>query len=324
MLVSEPGVHERAQLLDEGPARGQKESQASPAATEASRRNSRFGPPLAFLCARPALRCDPQPSASASFRSDHGCSSPLYGGAISGLARTRACRMASEAQKGILAGRARLRRPNEPAEPMARRRDRRANPLRPLRKPHFTSELRILVNERAAGRGRAPLGARQDRHVDFIAGRDRQEMGEDGGLFAVGEVRNDEAIAGERLKVEDVGAGLYVRDERIGVCVEVGAAHNKTLCAQLANHVAAAGAGLEDRAFDLDRTAERRDDPARVDSEVLVPVEAFKAARRDVATIAGVAEAQAASLFPVALPLISSRLLATTGRLHRRARQMPP
>ena len=29
-----------------------KKSQASRAATEASRRNSRFGPPLAFLCAR--------------------------------------------------------------------------------------------------------------------------------------------------------------------------------------------------------------------------------------------------------------------------------
>ena len=58
------------------------------------------------------------------------------------------------------------------------------------------------------------------------------------------------------------------------------------------NHVAAASAGLEDRAFDLDRAAERRDDPARVDREVLVTVEAFKAARRDVATITGVAEAQ--------------------------------
>ena len=118
-------------------------------------------------------------------------------------------------------------------------------------------------------------------------------MGEDGGLFAVGEVRNNEAIAGKRLKIEDVGTGLYVRYERIGVCVEIGAAYNKTLCAQLANHVAAAGAGLEDRAFDLDRTAERRDNPARVDSEVLVPVEAFKAARRDVATIAGVANVSA-------------------------------
>ena len=221
-----------------------------------------------------ALRCDPQPSASASFRSDHGCSSPLYGGAISGLARTRACRMASEAQKGILAGRARLRRPDEPTEPMARRRDRRANPFRPLRKPHFSSELRILVNERAAGRGRAPLGARQNRHVDSIAGCDRQEMGEDGGLFAVGEVCNDEAIAGERLEVEDIGARLYVRYERVGVRVEIGAAHNKPERAQLANHVATAGAGLEDRAFDSDRTAERWDDPIRVEGEVSVALEA--------------------------------------------------
>ena len=113
-------------------------------------------------------------------------------------------------------------------------------------------------------------------------GRDRQEMGEDGGLFAVGEVRNDESIAGKRLKIEDVGAGLYVRYERIGVCVEIGAAYNKTKFAQLANHVAAAGAGLEDRAFDLHRTAERRDNPARVDSEISVALEALEAARRDV------------------------------------------
>ena len=88
-------------------------------------------------------------------------------------------------------------------------------------------------------------------------------MGEDGSLFAVGEVRNNEAIAGKRLKVEDVDTGLHVWDERIGVREEIRAAHNKSECAQLANHVAAAGAGLEDRA-DLDRTAERRDDPARV------------------------------------------------------------
>jgi hypothetical protein len=116
-------------------------------------------------------------------------------------------------------------------------------------------------------------------------------MGEDGGLFAVGEVRNDESTAGKRLKIEDVGAGLYVRHERIGVREEIRAAYNKSECAQLANHVAAAGAGLEDRAFDLDRTAERRDDPARVYCEVLVPIEALKAARRNVAQIAGVAEA---------------------------------
>ena len=102
---------------------------------------------------------------------------------------------------------------------MAWRRDRWANPLRPLRKPYFTSELRVLVNECAAGRGRAPLGTRQDCHVDFIAGRDRQEMGEEGGLFTVREVRNDEAIAGQRLKIEGIGAGLYVRDERVGVPV---------------------------------------------------------------------------------------------------------
>jgi hypothetical protein len=194
--------------------------------------------------------------------------------------------MASEAQKGILASRARLRRPDEPTEPMARRCDCWANPLRPLRKPHFSSELRILVNERAARRG---LGARQNRHTDSIAGCDRQEMGEDCGLFAVGQIGNDEAIASERLKVEDVGAGLYVRDERSGVCVEVGAADNKSERAQLANHVAATGAGLEDRAFDLDRTAERWNDPICVEGAVSVALETLKAARRDVAKIAGAA-----------------------------------
>jgi hypothetical protein len=265
-----------------------KKSQASPAATEASRRNSRFGPPLAFICARrrPQM-CPPAVSLRifpirprllvASLRRSH-----------FGTTAHASRRMTGEAQKGVLARRARVRRPNEPAEPMARRRDRRANPLRPLRKQHFTSEPRILVHERTAALRRAPFGARQDRHMRSVAGRDWQERSEDGGLFAVGEVRNDEPIAGERLKVEDVGAGLYVGDERIGVRVEIGAAHNKPERAQLANHVAAAGAGLEDRAFDLDRTAERRDNPARVDREVLVPVEAFKAARRDVAKIAGV------------------------------------
>jgi hypothetical protein len=135
-----------------------------------------------------ALGCDPQPSASATFRSDNTfeCSNArrLSTAAPFGDRAQSASRMTGEAQKGILARRARLRRPDEPTEPMARRRDRRANPLRPLREPHFSSELRILVNERAAGRGRAPLGARQDRHADSIAGRDRQETREDRGLFA--------------------------------------------------------------------------------------------------------------------------------------------
>ena len=163
--------------------------------------------------------------------------------------------MASEAQKGILGRLARLRRPDEPTEPVARRRDRRANPLGALRKPYFSSEPRVLMHKRAASLGRTPFGTRQDRHADSIAGRDRQEMGEDGRLFAVGEVCNNEAIAGKRLKVEDVDTRLHVWDERIGVRVQIGAAYNKTKLAQLANHVAAAGAGLKDRAFDLDRTA---------------------------------------------------------------------
>jgi hypothetical protein len=51
-------------------------------------------------------------------------------------------------------------------------------------------------------------------------------MGEDGGLFAVGQICNDEAIAGERPKVEDVGADLYAGDEQIGVRVEIGSVHN--------------------------------------------------------------------------------------------------
>jgi hypothetical protein len=56
------------------------------------------------------------------------------------------------------------------------------------------------VNERVAGRRRAPLGARQDRRADSIAGRDRQEMGEDRRLFVVGQICNDEAIAGGDLR----------------------------------------------------------------------------------------------------------------------------
>jgi hypothetical protein len=91
----------------------------------------------------------------------------------------------------------------------------------------------------------------------------------------------------KRLKVEDVDTSLHVWDERIGVREEIRAAHNKTLCGQLANHVPAAGAGLEDRAFDLDRTAERRDNPVRVEGDVSVALEALKAAWRDVAKIGG-------------------------------------
>jgi hypothetical protein len=119
-------------------------------------------------------------------RSDNVRSSPLYAGAVSGIGSARAGRMASEAQKGVLARCARLRRSDEPTEPVARRRDRRANPLRALRKPYFSSEPRVLMHKRAASLGRTPFGAREDRHADSIAGSDRQEMGEDGGLIAVG------------------------------------------------------------------------------------------------------------------------------------------
>jgi ferredoxin len=61
-------------------------------------------------------------------------------------------------------------------------------------------------------------------------------------IAACSQICNDEAIDGERLEFEDIDAGLFVRDERIGVCVEVGAAHNKIERAQLTNHVATAGA----------------------------------------------------------------------------------
>jgi hypothetical protein len=49
-----------------------------------------------------------------------------------------------------------------------------------------------------------------------VAGRNRQEMGEDGLLLAVGQIGNDEAIGGERLKVEDIDAGLYAATSVIG------------------------------------------------------------------------------------------------------------
>jgi hypothetical protein len=85
--------------------------------------------------------------------------------------------MASEAQKGVLARRAWLRRPDEPTEPMARRRDRRANQLRPLGKPHLSSEPLVLMHMRAASLGRTPFGRRQDRHMGSATGGDRHEMG---------------------------------------------------------------------------------------------------------------------------------------------------
>jgi hypothetical protein len=40
-------------------------------------------------------------------------------------------------------------------------------------------------------------------------------MGEDGGLFATGQIRNDEAIAGERLKAETSTPVFNVRDEPV-------------------------------------------------------------------------------------------------------------
>ena len=76
-----------------------------------------------------------------------------------------------------------------------------------------------------------------------------------------------------------------------GIGVEIGGSHIKTERALLMNHVTAAGAGLKDRAFDLDRMAERWDDPVRVEGDVFVALEALKAAWRDVAKIAGAAGA---------------------------------
>jgi hypothetical protein len=51
---------------------------------------------------------------------------------------------------------------------------------------------------------------------------------------------------------------------------------------KLANHMAATRPRLQDWPFDLDRTAQCRDDPWRVDCEVLVVREAIKSRRRDV------------------------------------------
>ena len=90
-------------------------------------------------------------------------------------------------------------------------------------------------------------------------------------------------------------AGLYVGNQWIVVGVEIGSTYNKTERAQFANHVTPPGARLEDRTFDLYRTAERRHDPARVNGEVFLTLEALETARRDVAKIAGAVHAQGLS-----------------------------
>ena len=217
--------------------------------------------------------------------------------------------MASEAQKGILGRRARLRRPDEPTEPVARRRNRGPNPLRPLRKPYFTSEPRVLMHKRAASLGRTPFGTRQDRHVDSIAGRDRQEMGEDGGLFAVGEVGNDEAIIGERFEVEDVGAGLYVRNERIGIGMEIGGAHIKTERAQLMNHVARPAQGS--RIGPSTWTAQQSAGMIQRASIVKYSSRSKRLKRLGATSqrLPASLRLRAANLFSAALPLMSSPLL---------------
>ena len=120
-----------------------------------------------------------------------------------------------------------------------------------------------------------------------VTGRDRQEMGEDGGLFAVGQIRNDEVIAGERLQFEDVGADRNVGNEWSFVGVKISGADSEPKRAEGINHVAAARAWLKDQALDFDRAAERRDNPVCIEGEVAVAFEALKAGRRDVTMTAG-------------------------------------
>jgi hypothetical protein len=49
--------------------------------------------------------------------------------------------------------------------------------------------------------------------MSSISRRDWQEMGVDNGLLTVGQIRSDEAIAGERFEVENVVAGLHVGNQ---------------------------------------------------------------------------------------------------------------
>jgi hypothetical protein len=91
--------------------------------------------------------------------------------------------------------------------------------------------------------------------------RDRREMGEDGGLLTVGPIRNDETIACERLQAEDIGVGLYVRNEGIVVRIEIGGAHNKAERAQFSHHLSASGAPLQHPALDRTRPQQRGNDP---------------------------------------------------------------
>ena len=170
MLLSEArGIHKRAHLFDEGPARGQQE----PSITRRNRGEQAQFPLRSALAFRSVLgapqMCDP--SRHPPHLSDAWPAKRRKGSWLSARGFDDQTNQLNQWRGDAIAGRT-----------------------------HSGREL-----------GRTPFGTREDRHADSIAGRDRQEMGEDGRLFAVGKVRNNEAITGKRLKVQDVGAGLYVR-----------------------------------------------------------------------------------------------------------------
>ena len=156
MLVSEAlGVHERAHSAQRRTRSRTKRAKHLPPQARRARQFP-LRAPLAFRLSSAHLRCV-TPSVTLRIFPTHG----------------------QRSAERDLPRRAPLRRPDEPTETVARRRNRGANPLRPLRKPDFSSEPRVLMHKRAASLGRTPFGARADRHADSIAGPDRQEMGED-------------------------------------------------------------------------------------------------------------------------------------------------
>jgi hypothetical protein len=119
-----------------------------------------------------------------------------------------------------------------------------------------------------------------------VSGGKRQKVGEDVGLFAVGQIGHDEATLGERRKGEDVDAGRNVGNEGSFVGIEISGAHGEAKRAKGINHVAAASAWLKDRALDCDRATERWDDPVYIEGKVPFAFDALKTGRRNVAVTA--------------------------------------
>jgi hypothetical protein len=92
---------------------------------------------------------------------------------------------------------------------------------------------------------------------DTIAGRDRQEIGEDGGLFAVERIRNDEVIAGERLKAETSTPVFMSGTSESAYAWRSAPRTTKSSARSSRTMWPPPGRGPMNLAFDLDRAAER-------------------------------------------------------------------